>query len=372
MVSETISSQQAIDLENKYGAHNYHPLPVVLSRGEGVYVWDLEGKRYYDFLSAYSAVNQGHCHPKIIGALNEQANKLTLTSRAFYNDILGNYEKFVTDFSNTLQSNEAGTVSRTSSVASLGNAFGQMSITPSRASQRQPNGAAQGPPQQRLSLYDRTPSEIAFEENLEIIIEDDTKPPGYVEQWLPVYFVPSWIKYRDRERRKIPFSVLIYSKDKKELRDLEELWDDYNNQWDPVTKKLVNNPRGYFLALLDGKTDALTMVQQKCGTGIESYKNVLKCLLLFNLKRIHKIVEWEDEEHLPGIPIYDKSPNRIFKHINIQTIFDGGTLNEYESEYKYSVPVSSKDKYKEYLNTLTCKKLYIVYGKLRTKTIYDI
>ena len=243
------------------------------------------------------------------------------------------FEKFVTDFSNTLQSDEAGTVSRTSSVASLGNAFGQMSITPSRASQRQPNGAAQGPPQQRLSLYDRTPSEIAFEENLEIIIEDDTKPPGYVEQWLPVYFVPSWIKYRDSERRKIPFSVLIYSKDKKELRDLEELWDDYNNQWDPVTKKLVNNPRGYFLALLDGKTDALTMVQQKCGTGIESYKNVLKCLLLFNLKRIHKIVEWEDEEHLPGIPIYDKSPNRIFKHINIQTIFDGGTLNEYESEF---------------------------------------
>ena len=243
------------------------------------------------------------------------------------------FEKFVTDFSNTLQSNEAGTVSRTSSVASLGNAFGQMSITPSGASQRQPNGAAQGPPRQRLSLYDRTPSEIAFEENLEIIIEDDTKPPGYVEQWLPVYFVPSWIKYRDSERRKIPFSVLIYSKDKKELRDLEELWDDYNNQWDPVTKKLVNNPRGYFLALLDGKTDALTMVQQKCGTGIESYKNVLKCLLLFNLKRIHKIVEWEDEEHLPGIPIYDKSPNRIFKHINIQTIFDGGTLNEYESEF---------------------------------------
>ena len=83
----------------------------------------------------------------------------------------------------------------------------------------------------------------------------------------------------------------------------------------------------------DGKTDALTMLQQKCGTGIESYKNVLKCLLLFNLKRIHKIVEWEDEEHLPGIPIYDKSPNRIFKHINIQTIFDGGTLNEYESEF---------------------------------------
>jgi len=98
MISEKITSQQAIDLENKYGAHNYHPLPVVLTRGEGVYVWDVEGKKYYDFLSAYSAVNQGHCHPTIIKALNEQASKLTLTSRAFYNDILGNYEKFVTDF----------------------------------------------------------------------------------------------------------------------------------------------------------------------------------------------------------------------------------------------------------------------------------
>ena len=98
MMSEKITSQQAIDLENKYGAHNYHPLPVVLSRGEGVYVWDVEGKKYYDFLSAYSAVNQGHCHPTIINALTEQASKLTLTSRAFYNDVLGNYEKYVTDY----------------------------------------------------------------------------------------------------------------------------------------------------------------------------------------------------------------------------------------------------------------------------------
>ena len=98
MVSEKMSSQQAIDLENKYGAHNYHPLPVVLNRGEGVYVWDVEGKRYYDFLSAYSAVNQGHCHPKIIKALQDQAGTLTLTSRAFYNDVLGKYEKFVTDY----------------------------------------------------------------------------------------------------------------------------------------------------------------------------------------------------------------------------------------------------------------------------------
>ena len=98
MVSEHISSQQAIDLENKYGAHNYHPLPVVLNRGEGVYVWDVEGKRYYDFLSAYSAVNQGHSHPKIIEALTKQASVLTLTSRAFYNDVLGTYEQFVTSY----------------------------------------------------------------------------------------------------------------------------------------------------------------------------------------------------------------------------------------------------------------------------------
>ncbi len=98
MISEKLTSQQAIDLENKYGAHNYHPLPVVLSKGEGVFVWDVEGKKYYDFLSAYSAVNQGHCHPTIINALTEQASKLTLTSRAFYNDVLGNYEKYVTDY----------------------------------------------------------------------------------------------------------------------------------------------------------------------------------------------------------------------------------------------------------------------------------
>ncbi len=98
MVSEKISSQQAIDLENNYGAHNYHPLPVVLAKGEGVYVWDVDGKRYYDFLSAYSAVNQGHCHPKIIKALNDQASILTLTSRAFFNDVLGKYEKYVTEF----------------------------------------------------------------------------------------------------------------------------------------------------------------------------------------------------------------------------------------------------------------------------------
>ena len=98
MVSEKISSEQAINLEDKYGAHNYHPLPVVLNKGEGVFVWDIDGKRYYDFLSAYSAVNQGHCHPKIIKALQDQAGTLTLTSRAFYNDILGKYEEYVTNY----------------------------------------------------------------------------------------------------------------------------------------------------------------------------------------------------------------------------------------------------------------------------------
>ena len=89
------SSQSAIQLEDKYGAHNYHPLPVVLSKGEGIFLWDVEGKRYYDFLSAYSAVNQGHCHPRIVNAMIEQARQLTLTSRAFYNDKLGLAEKYV-------------------------------------------------------------------------------------------------------------------------------------------------------------------------------------------------------------------------------------------------------------------------------------
>ena len=98
MLSQITSSQKAINLENKYGAHNYHPLEVVLNKGRGVYVWDVEGKRYYDFLSAYSAVNQGHCHPKLIDALHKQAKELTLTSRAFYNDKLGEYEKFITSY----------------------------------------------------------------------------------------------------------------------------------------------------------------------------------------------------------------------------------------------------------------------------------
>jgi len=97
-VLEKLSSADAIALEDKHGAHNYHPLPVVLSRGEGVHVWDVEGKKYYDFLSAYSAVNQGHCHPKIVNAMISQAQTLTLTSRAFYNDQLGRYEEFVTSY----------------------------------------------------------------------------------------------------------------------------------------------------------------------------------------------------------------------------------------------------------------------------------
>ena len=93
-----ISSQKAIELENQYGAHNYHPLPVVLARGEGVFVWDPEGNKYFDFLSAYSAVNQGHCHPVITKALIDQASTLTLTSRAFYNNVLGEYEQYITDY----------------------------------------------------------------------------------------------------------------------------------------------------------------------------------------------------------------------------------------------------------------------------------
>jgi ornithine--oxo-acid transaminase len=97
-MTNVMTSAKAIELEDKYGAHNYHPLPVVLSRGEGVFVWDVEGKQYFDFLSAYSAVNQGHCHPRIVQTLIEQAKTLTLTSRAFYNDALGAYEEYITEY----------------------------------------------------------------------------------------------------------------------------------------------------------------------------------------------------------------------------------------------------------------------------------
>ncbi|MGA9270371.1 MAG: ornithine--oxo-acid transaminase [Lutimonas sp.] len=98
LVKNQGATQGAIALEDQFGAHNYHPLPVVLNRGEGVYVWDVEGKKYYDFLSAYSAVNQGHCHPRLINKLKSQAETLTLTSRAFYNDQLGIYEKYITQY----------------------------------------------------------------------------------------------------------------------------------------------------------------------------------------------------------------------------------------------------------------------------------
>jgi ornithine--oxo-acid transaminase len=98
MIQKVKSSQEAMELENKYGAHNYHPLPVVLAKGEGPFMWDVEGNRYYDFLAAYSAVNQGHCHPKIVEAMCEQAHTLTLTSRAFYNDVLGVFEKYITEY----------------------------------------------------------------------------------------------------------------------------------------------------------------------------------------------------------------------------------------------------------------------------------
>ncbi|WP_291860165.1 ornithine--oxo-acid transaminase [Marinilabilia sp.] len=97
-MKKPVSTQDYIDREEKYGAHNYHPLPVILEKGEGIFVWDVEGKRYFDFLSAYSAVNQGHCHPRIVKALNEQASRLTLTSRAFYNNVLGEFEEYVTNY----------------------------------------------------------------------------------------------------------------------------------------------------------------------------------------------------------------------------------------------------------------------------------
>ncbi|MBC7721279.1 MAG: ornithine--oxo-acid transaminase, partial [Pedobacter sp.] len=100
MISQTLSERSSyyFQLEEKFGAHNYHPLPVVLDRGEGVFLYDVDGKRYYDFLSGYSAVNQGHCHPKIIAALTKQASKLTLTSRAFHNNLLGEYSKYITTY----------------------------------------------------------------------------------------------------------------------------------------------------------------------------------------------------------------------------------------------------------------------------------
>jgi ornithine--oxo-acid transaminase len=96
--SVVFDTQYYLDLEEKYGAHNYHPLPVVLQKGEGVFLWDVEGKRYFDFLSGYSAVNQGHCHPKIVDALIQQAKKLTLTSRAFHSDVLAEYAQYITSY----------------------------------------------------------------------------------------------------------------------------------------------------------------------------------------------------------------------------------------------------------------------------------
>ncbi|HKB43302.1 MAG TPA: ornithine--oxo-acid transaminase, partial [Chitinophagaceae bacterium] len=97
-INISATTQYYLELEEQYGAHNYHPIPVVLNRGEGVFVWDVDGKRYYDFLSGYSALNQGHCHPKIVQAFIEQSQKLTLTSRAFYNDVMGEYAKFITEY----------------------------------------------------------------------------------------------------------------------------------------------------------------------------------------------------------------------------------------------------------------------------------
>ena len=97
-MAQVMKSHDYIEREEKYGAHNYHPLPVVLERGEGIFMWDVEGRRYFDFLSSYSAVNQGHCHPRLVKVLTEQASKLALTSRAFYNDKLGAWEEYITKY----------------------------------------------------------------------------------------------------------------------------------------------------------------------------------------------------------------------------------------------------------------------------------
>ena len=187
------------------------------------------------------------------------------------------------------------------------------------------------PQQARRSIYDRTPEEIQIEEDLEIVIEDPKLNDKQIGKILPDYFVPSWIKYRAAERRKIPFSILIWSSAKNELRDLDELWGDYNGVPNFVTKKYDYNPREYFAALLDNNKDAIEMEEKRSGAGIESYRNVLKYLLLYNIKRIHKIVQWDDSGE-DGVPIYDSTPNKIFKKIRIQNIFDGKSLNSHEQE----------------------------------------
>ncbi len=131
-VLTTNLSEKAIGLESEYGAHNYHPLPVVLTKGKGVHVWDVEGKKYYDFLSAYSAVNQGHCHPKIIGAMMDQAQRLTLTSRAFYNDVLGKFEKYATATGNgAMKKRESQKTRRRSLSAKTISTEGQQRLFPS-------------------------------------------------------------------------------------------------------------------------------------------------------------------------------------------------------------------------------------------------
>jgi hypothetical protein len=232
--------------------------------------------------------------------------------------------------------------SRTPSVmqqspAAMGSMFGRtpsfMQQSPAAMGNMQYQPAASSLQGARRSIYDRTPSEIQQEEDLEIIIEDDSLNKDQIEDKLPNYFVPSWIRYKNAQRKKIPFSILIWSAKKNELRDLDELWEDYNGVPNFAEKKYDYNPKEYFAALLDSKPEVIKMVQDRSGTGIESYRNVLKFLLLYNLKRIHKIVEWDDTDPFSqGIPIYDSSPNKIFKNVKIQNIFDGGNLNPHEQE----------------------------------------
>jgi len=167
----------------------------------------------------------------------------------------------------------------------LGNAFSRtpsvMQQSPAAMGNMQYQPAASSLQGARRSIYDRTPSEIQQEEDLEIIIEDDSLNKDQIEDKLPNYFVPSWIRYKNAERKKIPFSILIWSAKKNELRDLDELWEDYNGVPNFAEKKYDYNPKEYFAALLDSKPEVIKMVQDRSGTGIESYRNDKKDIFLF-------------------------------------------------------------------------------------------
>ena len=167
------TSQQAMALENRFGAHNYHPLPVVLARGEGVYLWDCEGNRYYDFLSAYSAVNQGHCHPRIVEALQQQAGTLTLTSRAFYNNVLGEFERYLSELfglERVLPMNSGAEAVETAIKLSRKWGYKQKGVAPDRAIIVVCNG----------NFHGRTTTIVSFSDDPEAKSHYGPYTPGFV------------------------------------------------------------------------------------------------------------------------------------------------------------------------------------------------